>query len=164
MPTKRKRILRWSFALLVVAALVFLVVVTTNFLNEAQMSLGRTPMSGSDLDAMLVNRQQFTPPPDGRLRIAQVHVCLRIAELIDSLDRKKENQTRRRSAIAAVMNTHMQSRASYTWSRNHLATALFDEPMTMADSANIRLIRMMRPRLSAVRRVFNDSLDKEILR
>lgn len=161
--SKRRRWLRWLFAIVVVVSLIFLVYVINRFLTEAQMSMGPTPISGNDVDALLLNKKDYSPPDDGLLRIAQVHVCLRIWEALDSLTSSGSSANTIRRNVTELLYSHMQTRASYTWARNTIVAALTRTPKTTADSMNVELIRMMRPRLEKVRHVLADSLDAELL-
>jgi hypothetical protein len=149
--------------MIVLASLMFLVYAVNRFLTEAQMSMGPSPISGNDVDALLINKKDYSPPADGLLRIAQVHVCLRIWEALDSLSRIGSSAITIRKNATELMNSHMQTRASYTWARNTILAVLTKTPKTTADSINRELIRMMRPRLEKVLHVPEDSLDAELL-
>ncbi|MBI2793471.1 MAG: hypothetical protein HYX66_02330 [Ignavibacteria bacterium] len=161
--SKRRRWFRWLFAIVVVVSFIFLVYVINRFLTEAQMSMGPTPISGNDVDALLINKKDYSPPGDGLLRIAQVHVCLRIWEALDSLTSRGSSANTIRRNVTELLNSHLQTRASYTWARNTIVTALIRPPKTPSDSMNVELIRMMRPRLENVRHVPMNSLDAELL-
>jgi hypothetical protein len=146
-----------------VTAVTIITIRTVDFLGEAQMSLGLNRTPGAGIEGQLVNQQRFDPPPDSLLRIGQAHVALRIAELIDSLTEKKARTVQIESSVAAVMNQHMMSRSAYWWTRTQVVRTLQRTPVDHRDSANVVLLRMMRPRFLAVRRVYRDTLDRLLL-
>jgi len=135
------------------------------FLEEAQMSLGLDRTPGSGIDGLLVNHGTWQPPADSLLRIAQVHVVLRIVEACDSLDRQKTSREQQRTALAGIMNEHMVERSMYTWTRTTVWHALTRRPVTPADSANAEVLHLLRARFLQPRnrKVFTDSLDRLIL-
>lgn len=161
--SESRRWQRWLFLIVVIASFIFLVYAANRFLTEAQMSMGPTPISGNDIDALLINKKKYNPPEDGLLRISQVHVCLRVWEALDSLAQKGSSETATRRAVTDILNSHMQTRASYTWARNSVVAALRHHPVTPADSTNVVLIRMMRQRLERVLHVPAESMDAELL-
>lgn len=154
---------RRLFLIVVIASFIFLVYAVNRFLTEAQMSMGPTPISGNDIDALLINKKDYNPPGDGLLRIAQVHVCLRVWEALDSLTQKGFSATAARRVVTDILNKHMQTRASYSWARNTTLAALTRKPVTRADSTNVMLLRMMRPRLERVLHVPVNSADAGLL-
>jgi hypothetical protein len=150
---------RWLFILAIVTAVTIITIRTIDFLGEAQMSLGLNRTPGAGIAGQLVNQQRFDPPSDSLLRIGQAHIVLRVAEAIDSLSEQKARTPVVESAVAAIMNQHMMSRSAYWWVRSQVIRTLERTPQDHRDSANVRLLRMLRPRFLAVRRVYRDTLD-----
>ena len=154
---------RWAFLLFALAGITYLGIKTFGFLTEAQMSLGLNRTPGIGIDALLVNRTEWHPPKDSLLRPAQVHVVLRVVETIDSLDAQGVSKETMRRELADLMNDHLFDRSSYTWCRDAIDHALFEEPSSRADSSNVTLLTMFRPRFVARERVFTASLDTMLL-
>lgn len=162
-PHRRRRWLRWVFIVAAIAGLTYIGFKTYAFLSEAQMSLGLNRTPGIGIDALLVNRTEWNPPADSTLRPAQIHTVLRIVEAIDTLDRNGASRETMREDLADLMNEHLFDRSSYTWSRNAVQAALERKPTTAADSANVELMIMFRPRFREHQRVFDDTLDAMLL-
>ncbi len=164
-PRSRRRWLRWLFVIGIAASLGYGGYKVWRFLEEAQMSLGLDRTPGLGIDGLLVNQGTWQAPSDSLLRIAQVHMVLRIVEACDSLDREHASQEQERAALAKIMNEHMIERSMYTWSRTTVWRALTTRPVTPADSANTALLRLLRSRFLQPRnrRVLTDSLDRLIL-
>lgn len=151
---------RWLFLLAILVAVTIITIRTVNFLQEAQMSLGLDRTPGSGIQGQLINQQQYDPPQDSLLRLSQIHVALRVAEVIDSMTNKKVRTPIIESAVANIMNEHMASRSAYWWTRTQISRSLSRRPVDHRDSVHNDLLRMFRPRFEAVRRVYRDTLDR----
>ena len=160
---KKRRWLRWVFILLVVGGLVYVGLRLVFFLQLADMSLGLSRVPGVSLQSMLVNQQQWTPPKDGRLRPAEVHMALRMVRAIDSLEEEDLSEFQWRRRIADLMNAHMLTRSHYTWIRSKVVHSVQERAKTSADSVNAGLMEMYEPQFKDHWDVFRDSLDEELL-
>lgn len=155
--------LRWTFIVFIVASLVFMSVKTAQFLQEADMVLGRKPLVvNPTLDDLLVNQQKWVPPSDGLLKQTHIHVALRIATALDSLNENESTGRVRRTTIATIMNEHMMTRASYSWIRSSIVTFAIEAPASSQDSANLSQYKMVVPLVQKHKRVFLENLDYEI--
>jgi hypothetical protein len=163
-PRKRRwrRLVSWCFAAAVVVCLAYLGERIVNVVLQARTALGLTRIEGPGIDNLLAIQGNYTPPADGLLRPAQVHVAVRVAELADTLELINARPGQRRSRLAGLLNQHGVGKAQYLWARTTLLTAI-THPRTHADSVNANLVHIMQPRMDNLRRILQQSLDQELL-
>ncbi|MCO6467151.1 MAG: hypothetical protein J5I53_11115 [Bradyrhizobiaceae bacterium] len=157
-----KRPIKVLFLVLVLASATYLTVLCWSIVVDARTSLGLTRANVPGIDNLLAVTDTTDIPRDGLLRPYDVHLCIRVAELADSLETAKAKQHHRISAFATLLNTHATSRHSYIWARGQLQRAIMG-PSTHTDSVNARLVEIMEPRIATLRTVYRNHLDTLII-
>ena len=150
------------FIVLIIAAICYLTYVTWYIIVDARTTLGLTRANVPGIENLLVVSGRPDTHGDSLLTPAQVHLCLRVAELADSLERTKAKKQRRVQMFASLLNEHVTSKATYTWARATLERAI-SKPLNHSDSVNATMLHIMRPRLTVVKRVYAKHLDTLIL-
>jgi hypothetical protein len=160
---------RWRrviIALAVIASATYLVLFVRGLLFEAQMSLGIIRRSEQGVRAQIVNKEQYTPPPDGILRPSQIMSLHEIAREVDSLARTKAGTQEIEPKLIVLLNRYTMSAAEYRWVRLTTLRYLGAERMSKrsdADSVNSERVRMIAADLSTYSRFFRDTLDRALI-
>lgn len=150
------------FIALVVAAIGYLTYITWYIIVDARTTLGLTRTNVPGIENLLIVSGQPDIHGDSLLTPSQVHLCLRVAELADSLERAKTKKQHRIQLFASLLNEHATSKATYTWARMTLARAI-TLPLSHNDSVNATMLHIMEPRMRVVKRVYAKHLDTLIL-
>lgn len=148
--------------MLIACSICYLTIVTWSIIVDARTALGLTRTNVPGIESLLAVGGKAEVPSDSLLSSAQVHLCLRIADLADSLEQSKVKKQYRLQAFARILNDHATSRATYVWMRSALVAALVD-PKTHSDSLNAHAIHIMKPHLGVVKRVYRAHLDTLIM-
>ncbi|MFN9151182.1 MAG: hypothetical protein ACK6C4_07415, partial [Bacteroidota bacterium] len=101
------RFRRWRrivVALVFIASLVYLVVFIRGLLFEAQMSLGIIRPAEPGILAQIVNKEKYTPPPDGVLRPSQLMALHEIARQLDSMAKEDAGKAAIESQLIIMLN------------------------------------------------------------
>lgn len=171
MKKKRNKVqifLRWKFIVLTVVSTIFLFYIIRSFILEAELSLGLQNIPGFSVYSQVINKEPYAPPTSGVLTPRQIHIFLRIAEGLDSLDNNKESVAAVRKELVNVLNRHGMSLGEYRWTRK-VVIALVEnrkrriEPASHADSVNVFRVKMVEQRLLDCYPAFAKRMDKEAL-
>lgn len=163
---KVHRFRRWIVGLAFGACLVYLFVFVRGLLFEAQMSLGIIRPAEQGILAQIVNKERYTPPPDGVLRPSQIMTLHEVARQLDSSARDNADAKSIEARLVFLLNRFTMSAAEYRWVRSTATRYMADRQRpsrSKSDSANGERVRLIAGDVVAYSRFFRDSLDRAIL-
>lgn len=163
------RFRRWRrivVALLFIASLVYLVIFIRGLLFEAQMSLGIIRPAEPGILAQIVNKEKYTPPPDGVLRPSQLMALHEIARQLDSMAKEDAGKAAIESQLIIMLNRLTMSAGEYRWVRTtatRYMTGRRVQIRSRGDSVNLERLRMITVDLASYPRFYRDTLDRALL-
>ena len=160
---------RWRriiVAIVFIASLVYLVIFVRGLLFEAQMSLGIIRPAEQGILARIVNKEEYTPPPDGVLRPSHIMSLHEIARQLDSLAKTDADKASIESQLVFMLNRYTMSAGEYRWVRTtatRYMTGRRIQIRSRGDSVNLERLRMLSVDLTSYARFYRDSLDRSLL-
>lgn len=162
----RRRWLSRSVAVVVILCCIYLFFFVRGLLFEAQMSLGIIRRNEQGLRAQIVNKESYAPPTDSLLRPSQIMVLHEISRHLDSMSTAKAPQREIDQQLVQMLNRFTMSVREYQWIRQ-TATRLMSgrraSRVLSTDSANTSRLHMIMGDVTAFRRFYRDTLDRELL-
>lgn len=145
-------------------ALLFLGYKSFTFVQEARVAVNIGTDSTDKAHLRIVNKSDFIPPSDGKLRLQQLEMMLHIIQSTDTLA-SNSPEFNRTNRIVELLNEYTISLQEYRWIRSILAKAT--SPSALRSRSGDDVFGIYRGLLLQDfvqrRSFFTDSLDKQLL-
>lgn len=156
--------LRTTFVIVGLASALFLVYELVSFVQEARVVVNIGTDSTDVAHQRVVNKEVFSPPADGLVRLEQATMLLHIIESIDTLA-ASVSEGARTTRIVNMLNEYTVSLPEYRWIRTTVSREIMQRSSRteLKQSALGRYESLLLPKFIRHRRFFYDSLDRQLL-
>lgn len=145
-------------------ALLFLGYTTYTFVQEARVAVNIGADFTDTPRLRIVNKSEYMPPADGKLRLQQLEMMMHIIQNTDTLaaDRPEFNRTNR---IVELLNEYTVSLQEYRWIRSTIAKATSPTALRTRSGGETfgQYQGLLLQDFAQRRTFFTDSLDKQLL-
>lgn len=145
-------------------ALLFLGYKSYTFVQEARVAVNIGRDSTDRAHLRIVNKSEFTPPANGKLRLQQLEMMMHIIQATDTLAAKSP-EFNRTNRIVELLNEYTVSLEEYRWIRSMIAKATSPAHLRSrsgGDEFGIYKGLLLQDFVQR-RSFFTDSLDKQLL-